>query len=288
MEPRNEIAVELKALSELLWKIGRTNPYTVPDGYFDRFPAGVLSRLVAGSPTFQVPPGYFEGLAAHVLSRVKNEAAGRQQASAEVAGELAGLSATLATIGRLNPYRVPEGYFEDLSPILVVARENAAYRVPDEYFEELSPVLSVAAEQGTPYRVPEGYFDALPGTIAAKVVEKVKGRVLKGNWWKYSSAAAIAACLLLIFSWPRPDVNSGSKKPVTAVNIEQRLQNVSDQELEAYLDDEHSFISDPAANSTATLDMNEGEVKNLLGEVSDNDLQQYMEQHGKGDDLATN
>src|SRR5579872_6639437 len=98
MEPRNEIAVELKALSELVSRISRATPYGVPEGYFDRFAAGVLSRLVAGSPTFRVPGGYFEGFAAQVLSRVKQEAAEKRQASGEVAEELAGLSATVAAI----------------------------------------------------------------------------------------------------------------------------------------------------------------------------------------------
>src|SRR5579872_7428939 len=168
MESRNEIAVELKALSELVSKISRATPYGVPDGYFDRFPAGVLSRLVAGSPTFRVPGGYFEGFAAQVLSRVKQEAAERRP-SGEVAEELAGLSATVAGIGRLTPYRVPEGYFDELSPVLVVAREKAAYHLPSDYFAELSPILRVA-EQGTAYRVPEGYFEELPRTISAKVL----------------------------------------------------------------------------------------------------------------------
>ena len=44
----------------------------------------------------------------------------------------------------------------------------------------------------------------------------------------------------------------------------------------------------PSNTSTATLEMNEGDVKSLLGEVSDSDLQQYMEEHGKAEDLATN
>ncbi len=48
------------------------------------------------------------------------------------------------------------------------------------------------------------------------------------------------------------------------------------------------FSRTPSNNSTATLDMNEGDVKSLLGDVSDSDLQQYMEEHGKADDLATN
>jgi hypothetical protein len=58
--------------------------------------------------------------------------------------------------------------------------------------------------------------------------------------------------------------------------------------MQAYLDDQRALLADAPNNSTATLDMNEGDVKSFLGDVSDNDLQQYMEEHGKADDLATN
>ena len=71
-------------------------------------------------------------------------------------------------------------------------------------------------------------------------------------------------------------------------DITQALQKVSDGEMQAYLDDQRTLLADAGGTSTATLDMNEGEVKSVLGEVSDNDLQQYMEEHGKADDLATN
>jgi hypothetical protein len=187
--------------------------------------------------------------------------------------------------------------------------------MPEGYFNELSPVLTVAHE-GSTYRVPEGYLDALVAQILEKVVPNVigpvsepitgtrvaparvipmervatervaTGKVLKGNWWKYSSVASIAACLLLIFSWPQ--VNNKKGGGAMPPDITQALQKVSDREMQAYLDDQHTLLTDPVGTSTATLDMNEGEVKSLLGEVSDNDLQQYMEEHGKADDLATN
>jgi hypothetical protein len=267
MEERNEISVELSALSALVGGISRQTPYRVPVGYFDQLPAIMMSRITAGSSTlpvaastFQVPEGYFDGFASQVLARIK--------------GRATELPPIFDRISRVTPYQVPEGYWE-----------------------ELSPVLSVAQDRST-YQVPEGYFAQLPGRILEKVAEPVgaakvipmerveTGKVLKGNWWKYSSAAAIAACLLLIFSWPQVDKKMG-EGTVTAM-VSQDLQKVSDQEMQSYLDDQHALLADPLDKSTATLDMNEGDVKSLLGDVSDNDLQQYMEEHEKAGDLATN
>jgi hypothetical protein len=299
MDERNEILVELSALSALVGGISRQTPYGVPVGYFDRFPVSVMSRVGAETPTFQVPDGYFDGFAAQVLARIKNGGTIGETGADE-------LPPIFSRISRVTPYQVPEGYWGELSPLLAVLRDKPAYAIPEDYFDELSPVLTVAHDRPT-YRVPEGYLGALAGQILEKVVPNVvrpttgahvasakvipiehgnSGKVLKGNWWKYSSVASIAACLLLIFSWPQVDTRRGEGN-VTAM-IGQGLQKVSDQEMQSYLEDQHSLLVDPLDKSTATLDMNDGDVKSVLGDVSDNDLQQYMEEHGKAGDLATN
>jgi hypothetical protein len=271
MEERNEISVELRALSELVSGISRQTPYEVPVGYFEQLPPFVMSRIAGKNTTFKAPDGYFDGFAAQVLARIK---AGGER----VGEELARLSATVSGISREMPYRLPEGYFDELSPLLTVARHQPTYQVVEGYFT------------GLPERMLEKV--AAPVT-AAKVIpmdsesmRREGGKVLKGHWWKYSSVGAIAACLLLIFNWPQVGTKSG--EGAMTFNAPQALQHVSDQEMQTYLDDQHTILAEPANNSTATLDMNEGEVKSLLGEVSDDDLQQYMEEHGKADDLATN
>ena len=272
MDERNEISMELSALSELVSRIGRQTPYGVPAGYFDQFPALVMGRIASRSATFSVPEGYFDGFAASVLSRIKTGTAANAPVSEETASaELARLSPTVSRISRETPYKLPEGYFDEQSPILTVAHDQPTFRVP------------------------ANYFAGLPETILEKVAAPAapSGKVLKGNWWKYSSVASIAACLILIFSWPSVDskINSGS----AVVETTHGLEKLSDQEILAYLDDQHDALNVSAANSTAaldpgaaSLDINEGDVKSLLGEVTDNDLQQYMDEHGKGDDLATN
>jgi hypothetical protein len=287
MEERNEISVELSALSAVVSGISRQTPYRVPVGYFDQVPVTVMSRVATQSRTFQVPEGYFDGFATQVLTRIKS-------ASTE-------LPPIFSRISRITPYQVPEGYWEEVSPLLAVLRDKPAYAFPEGYFDELSPVLTVAHDRSA-YGVPEGYFAGLAVQILEKVAEPVTtvvtaarvipmeraetGKVLKGNWWKYSSVASIAACLLLIFSWPQVDNKLSDRS--TAPDITKALQKVSDQEMQAYLDDQRALLADAPNNSTATLDMNEGDVKSFLGDVSDNDLQRYMEEHGKADDLATN
>jgi hypothetical protein len=272
MEPGNEISVELSALSAVVSGISRQTPYGVPVGYFGQFPTVLMSRISSRSSTFQVPEGYFDGLAAQVLSRIK-------------AGKVAEdeLPSIFRQISRITPYQIPEGYFDELSPVLTVAQDRSAYRAPEGYFAELPARILDKV-------VPNVVHNVIGPVTAAKVIPMERaatgGKVLKGHWWKYSSVAAIAACFLLIFSWPQVDnkVMEGARTP----DITRALQNVSDKEMQAYLDDQHAILAEPVTNSTATLNMNEGEVKSLLGDVSDNDLQQYLEEHGKADELATN
>jgi len=291
MEERNEISVELSTLSALMSGIGRQTPYRAPVGYFDQLPATVLSRV---APTYQVPDGYFDGFAARVLARIKTGTPAEEE-----------LPPLFRELSRITPYQVPQGYFDELSPVLTVAHDRPTYGIPEEYFAGLpgrilekitGPVAlpsQPAALPNQPVTLPSRPV-ALPArpVPAAKVIPMERaatGKVLKGNWWKYSSAAAIAACLLLIFSWPQPDnkVTQNAQNAATA-DIPRALQKVSDQEIRAYLDDQRAMLTEPVTNTTATLDMNEGDVKSFVGEVSDSELQQYMEEHGKAEDLATN
>jgi len=74
-------------------------------------------------------------------------------------------------------------------------------------------------------------------------------------------------------------------------DLSRGLHKVSDQEILNYLDDQNSILAEPVpneSNNTATLDMNESDVKSLLGDVPDGELQQYMEEHGRATDIATN
>src|SRR5580700_7926559 len=213
MEERNEISVELSALSALVGGISRQTPYGVPVGYFGDLPAKVMSRIASQSTTFQVPDGYFDGFATQVLARIKAGSMGEEE-----------LPPVFSRISRVIPYQVPEGYFEELSPVLAVLRDRPAYAVPEGYFA------------GLPKSILERV--AAPVTAARVIPMNHDGRkVLKGHWWKFSSVAAIAACLLVIVSWPQADTKH--TEGVMTVDVAQALQKVSDQEMQAYLDDQH-------------------------------------------------
>ncbi len=132
MNGKNDISDELKALSILVDGISRQHPYTVPAGYFDTLAQQVLSRIASKSLTFTVPDGYFDNFASRVLDRIK---AGKEESVQE---ELARLSATVSRISRETPYQMPEGYLDELSPVLTLLKDRPTYEAPVGYFDGLA------------------------------------------------------------------------------------------------------------------------------------------------------
>jgi hypothetical protein len=297
MQAKNDISDELRSLSALVEGIGRQTPYKLPEGYFAGLPQEVLNRVarmaihdesvvdLPKSLIFSVPEGYFDNLASQVLGRIKAGLAQKDFLENDLLGEgvqeeLARLSPIVSRIGRESPYQLPEGYFAEVSPILSVLKDK------------------------TTYLVPEGYFDYLPAAATGKAIREragakvvafgSKGKSVKSHWWKYASVAA-AACLILVFSWPqlhtsmtRTDEGKQLAPVDLAQNTSQGLHKVSDQEILDYMDDQNSSLAEPVSNNTATLDMNDSDIKTLLGDVPDGELQQYMEEHGRANDIATN
>ena len=291
MNAKNEILEELRLLSAVVNDISRETPYRVPAGYFDGFPALMLSLTgeAAGAErplfatekdkplTFSVPEGYFEGFAQGLLDKIK---AGSQIESANE--EITRLSPFLSGISRNLPYQTPQGYWEELSPIM-------------------APLADV--REKPLYTVPEGYFEGLAEEILSKVnPAKVKepARVLSLNqrsWWKYSAAAVVAG-LIFTIGWLRLHTPSNGHHPAPVADVASNLFKISDQDLQSFLDDQNDqnqsddnsqlAAETEPVNSTATLDITDSDVKSLLGDVPDGELKSYMEEHGGANDIATN
>ena len=322
MQAKNDISDELRSLSALVEGIGRQIPYELPEGYFEGLPRKVLDRIakmtihdgpvvdLSKSLAFSVPEGYFDNLASRVLDRIKAGSVSKDFSGKDFSGkdflgqdwpgesvqeELARLSPVVSRITRENPYRLPEGYFAEVSPILSVLKDKTTYLAPEGYFDYLPAAVTEMVMQEAGEKKASG-GDA---KVAKVVALGSRGKSVNGHWWKYAGVAA-AACLILVFSWPQlhtsmTRTNEG-QHPMGTVDLassmsqsfSQGLHKVSDQEILDYMDDQNSSLAEPVSNNTATLDMNDSDIKTLLGDVPDGELQQYMEEHGRANDIATN
>ncbi len=106
---------------------------------------------------------------------------------------------------------------------------------------------------------------------------------------KYS-AAAVTAGLILTMGWlgfHRPAFAPAGNDVATNL-VASNLSKVSDQEILNYLDNQNIQLAETAANSTATLEFNDADVKNILGNVPDAELDQYLEDNGGNKNPVTN
>lgn len=302
MNVKNDISEELRSLSALVATISRETPYRAPEGYFLSFPEAVLASVrevpqVAGlgedKPlTFSVPQGYFEGFAQQMLNRIK--------AGAGKPGSSTGDDA-MTNLGTITG----TGTEEDVLPaILLQAGRRTPYSVPEGYFEGLSPIMAVLKDKN-PYLVPEGYFGTLADEVISKTAErsrskaKVVGFGRRMSWMKYAAAAVVAG-LIVTVGWLRWHPNTSSTqnlaatgsgaKQVTPVEIANNLTKVSDEELQNYLVDQDTTLAQPVGNIglMATVNMDDNNLKSLLGGVPEGELKQYVDEHGGTSDIATN
>ena len=302
MQSKKEILEELGQLSMMVAGISRQMPFEVPEGYFLGFPEKMLRLLAEDTadadlapewgkgPALSVPSGYFEGFASRMMDRIKAEL-GEQpldisnEVGHDVSAELAAISPFLSQIDKKTPFQAPAGYFETL---------EAAPVIPEE---TLSPLMAGLKNQPT-YQVPEGYFETFPEILSTRVqpAAAAPAKVISMNrsrkvWWQYSAAAVVVGFIFTI-GWLR--LHAPVSKPgLTGPDVTQGLAKVSDQDIESYLDNQDNHIAqiqqdDAVGNSIASLEFSDNDIKSFLGDLSDNELTQYMEEHGDLKDYPTN
>src|ERR1700733_5547009 len=294
MQSKENIAEELGMISEFVAAIPRATqaPYSVPGGYFDGL-AGRIIELIK-DPRFSkdnpyaVPQGYFEGFAGKLLARIK---AGQ---SGDPREELSVLSPLLDRIDKRSPFLAPDGYFSNLTGT-VLSGVQAIEFVNDE-LQNLSSLMTGLRDKLV-YEVPDGYFDGFAGDVLARVKKPATvismetygsgtgiRRFSAKKWLKYSAAAVVAG-LILTMGW------MGFHSPAITANnndMAANLSKVSDQELLNYLENQNIPLAETITNTTATLEFNDADVKNILGNVPDAELNQYLEDNGGAKDLVTN
>lgn len=273
------------------------NPYEVPQGYFEAFANAVLQRVKeeettlsttlqqANNNPYQVAADYFNNLPAIILNRVKTPATDTINEEADIVSPL------LGKIGKKMPFSTPAGYFEELGENAIAGAQ--AIDFVNDALENGSP-LTNGLKRMQVYHVPAGYFEQLPGQVMKAIRTQQPARVVSMSFTRrvlrYASAAVVAgliitAGVLYLNKGPRKIVDDGGKQVVVASRAD--LDSITDDNLENYLE------SQSAAPTGATLAANSEELtssdmKDMLADVSDEDLQQYIEKYSTVKDIQTN
>lgn len=263
---------ELAAISPAVAQLNPTHPYQVPQGYFDQLPEQLMQRvkaLPAQTPTpYAVPLNYFEELPGILLQKVKS-------AGADLPGvELEEIAPFLNSLPKTNPYTVPTGYFAELPTHTSDGAQAIA--LVNETLENLSPLLG-GLRQKQVYQVPEQYFNTLPAQLlkAAKAGNTATLITIgfRKKIFRYAAAAAIAGLLLTGYFLYRNSSSPGTPDQI-ATTAEKVRQEVSDEELQRYLESEYLPTTESVASETAETSI---DMKEMLADISDEELQKYVE-----------
>ncbi|MBC7848878.1 MAG: hypothetical protein H7Y31_04040 [Chitinophagaceae bacterium] len=267
MENRNHILDELINEYPALANMESVMPYSVPPGYFAGFPEFMLELVKPEHssvlPTnkiihYFVPSGYLDTLP----DRMLNEAKAMDGASIDE--ELQVLSPLLGKLNKSTPYSLPAGYFDELPSN--IADGAKAIALVNEELENLSAMM-MDLKSKQPFKVPVDYFTMFPAKMLAKAKEQRQAKVVSMNFGKKLmryAAAAVVAGLVLTAGW------------LYRSNSPASLEQVSDAELQEYVEAQRPIVDDE--NAAATFDIDAADVKEMLAEVTDEELQRYVEQ----------
>ncbi|MGN6417143.1 MAG: hypothetical protein ACTHMC_06620 [Pseudobacter sp.] len=246
MESRNNILKELQELSPALASsYPLPVPYKVPDGYFGQLPETILAMVKEPD---------------------------------NAAEELETLSPLLRRISKTPPFHLPEGYFKDLTENTLA--ETKAVAFVQEELEDFSPLLSQLKDAPL-YQVPAGYFDQLPATIMQKLQAQQPAKVVKMgsrmNLRRYIAAAAVLLVLATGAWWFFQPATPGTE---TAGIDKTKVQNLPDEELISFLNEQSLASLESSEALASNLDAESDGMQDLLKDVSDEELQQYVDRNG--------
>ncbi len=250
MTQKDYILQELKELDSSLAMTGTGSIYQVPEGYFSTLPAIILARI-------------------------------RAIEAADVREELLTLSPLLAGIPKKMPYSIPTGYFEHLEQTPYASIFGNDSLSAEKELDTLSPILGKLKKENT-YRVPEGYFDTLVSDVNADENKVAVSKVIpirRTKWVRYAAAAIVTGVVAISSFFIINKNNQPDPETASYTWVEKNMKKVSTTDIDEFLQltDEASLVS---TNTQPPIE----EVKNLLKNVTDDEIQHFLNDAGLDDD----
>lgn len=253
---------ELKELnSTVLINAERKNLYAYPDGYFYELSANIVRQIWFQSLPFlnpySVPEGYFENLPEIILDKL----AVKSNYSHAVTKTL---------------YNVPHGYFNNLAGNILQKIKSKNNTVQEE-LEEIAPLLSTIPKTNV-FTVPARYFETL-APVQTKLSEQPVKVISIGTkarrWIAYAAAACIAAFMFgggyYYMQGKAPANTSAIHTEIAGVNIEQAISQLSDSDIDDYLNNDNSDVY-----TNQNFDNQDLNIKTLIENMSDEEIDNYL------------
>ena len=268
------------------------NPYKVPQGYFEGLANNILQRVKgeevslsavlqqANNNPYRVPQGYFDSLPETILNRIKATATDNANEELEI------LSPLLSQLGKKMPFSTPAGYFNEVSEQAVAGAQ--AIDFVNLELEKLSPLMQ-GLKRIMVYEVPAGYFNQLPGQVMKAIKAEQPAKVISMSFTRRVlryAAAAVVAGLIVTAGWIYLGKGPGPVKP--ADEVAKLVDTLSDETLQKYLENQTPTPAETAMASTSVEELDANDMKDMLADVTDEDLQVYLEKYSTLKNIQTN
>jgi hypothetical protein len=222
--------------------------------------------------------------------------------SKTILSEIQAISQPVANLPKTNPFTLSQVYFELFSINLlrtIQQFEQKDLSTPENYFstfpnkllekikeenttvelEEISPMLAGMQKQN-PFYVPENYFATFNAT------QKKEQAVIRSVFSykkiiRYAAAACITGLLIISYTYNQNNTTS----PLAAL----QRNSASDLSLESiigYLDEVDDVKDDNESDTPITaennllVDINQETIRQVLQEIPENDIKQFIDQTG--------
>ena len=294
MQKSNTIINELKEISEVVADLAGDQPFTIPEGYFEQLPEKIVALVKAQpaeetnflnkggkvSAPFSPPAGYFDQLASNIINKVIADVV-------PGSGEPDIVSPVISKVNKQLPFTVPQGYFEELASNAMAGIK--AIDFVESELEIVSPELN-GLKRRPVFSVPDGYFEQFPKELLRKI--KSRGRMLSGNFssqvFRFAAAALVTGIIatgILLFNQEKETVVANAAASTNA-SLDSSINHISDAEISDYVQNNEITLAEPS-NAIAT-DLQQEDMKDMLAEVSDKDIESYLTQYGILNERVTN
>jgi hypothetical protein len=198
--------------------------------------------------------------------------------------ELEQMGSELGRFQPINPYHVPAGYFDSLAEKVMMRIKAEAAVSAKEETAMLSPLLA-SMKRETPLSVPEGYFENLTSNIPKSSTQTGKTKVISLNaerFFKYA-AAAVTVGLISLFAWIMLKPSDGDTEyalnndTLIDKQVKETMGKLPDVDITTYLNINELTTMEQLPEE---VQVNVDDVTLILAEVSDQELQNYVETHG--------
>lgn len=231
--------------------------------------------------------------------------------------EISGIAPSLAYLRNLNPYAVPDGYFDSLSDEVLTAitlsalsAGNPAYTVPDGYFDDLAatilttikahesgesevnrelthiaPLLTTISRANV-YGLPDDYFIKFSSNLSGVKEDKTvpaEAISITTNIRKLLHYAVAASVMFVItgtsYIYLKHNIKNNNEP-----SIEQRLATLNEDDILNYLKYDHQADDNilPASNPQ------DNTIQNLLMDTPDEEIQNYLIDDNETDEKNVN